>query len=173
MFGSWAEIVGGVLAVAGIPAFLENAEEFYELADVESAEIRSFLVAWLAAHGNDVVGTAELYSIAMDNALDIEGKTDQARKVKLGKLLSQLRDRRYTLSPGLIVRVAPAGDRQRALRWRLERCECGESGESLPLGPKAPTHARAHDGLAPNTHPDSQTHVPPHPEACDCRECIP
>jgi hypothetical protein len=45
-FEGWARVLGGVLDVAGIPGFLGNLTEFYELSDAEGAEIRGFLQAW-------------------------------------------------------------------------------------------------------------------------------
>jgi hypothetical protein len=61
-FEAWAEIVGGMVAFAGIPGFLGNLEALYEKADEGGAEWEGFLSAWWAACGEEPVTVAELSS---------------------------------------------------------------------------------------------------------------
>src|SRR5205823_12295978 len=42
-YGEWARVIGGILAYAGIPGFLANVQEFYELADTETAVWQGFV----------------------------------------------------------------------------------------------------------------------------------
>jgi putative DNA primase/helicase len=39
-FESWAGVLGGILHVAGIPGFLDNAAEFYKRSDAEGEKAR-------------------------------------------------------------------------------------------------------------------------------------
>jgi putative DNA primase/helicase len=63
-FESWSETMGGILDVAGVPGFLANAEELYELSDAEGTLWRSFVAAWWDRFGTAEVGTADLFPIA-------------------------------------------------------------------------------------------------------------
>ena len=97
-FESWSAILGGILNVAGIPGFLEDAEEFYENADSEGAEWRAFVYAWWDSFGNDQVVASDLLDLAEKRDLigfAISGNTIQSQKMRLGKALTRQRDRRF------------------------------------------------------------------------------
>lgn len=81
----------------------------------------------------DLAAAASLLTLAVspDSALDIEAKTEHARKVLFGKLLSRLRDRRYRIGDSLSVSVGQAGKRHQVALWRLLG-ECGGIGGSVP-----------------------------------------
>ena len=101
-FESWHRIVGGILDSAGIPGFLENRPELYRHVDQESEEWRAFVEAWWTAHQDRPVKAAELVSLVRDNDL-IPGlfasardpSNDRAMSLRLGKALSDRRDRCY------------------------------------------------------------------------------
>jgi hypothetical protein len=59
-FESWAEIVGGVLAFAGIEGFLGNLEELYSKADEGNAEWEAFLKEWWRQVGEDKITVKDL-----------------------------------------------------------------------------------------------------------------
>jgi putative DNA primase/helicase len=93
MFEDWAEVMGGILEVAGIAGFLGNLNELYQ-PDAESEAFAAFVVDWFCQFkdqwvtANNLVPTAQSY-------LDLGGGTEQAEKIKLGKLLAQNRDRLF------------------------------------------------------------------------------
>ena len=168
MFESWAATMGGILDVAGVPGFLENLTEFYETSDSEGSAWQSFIIAWWGAFGGRNVKVSDLWDeIKSDTALPIAGDSEQAQKIKLGKLLSDKRDRTFLVEvQGEIrqLRIERGDQKQRAYLWRLRECvsEC-ESNFTL-------AHMRAHartnsGGETTHTHsPDSPPDACPHPD---------
>jgi hypothetical protein len=59
-FDSWARVVGGVLAHAGIDGFLSNQDEFFEQTSDEDAEWEAFLSAWREDFGPQPITVAQL-----------------------------------------------------------------------------------------------------------------
>jgi hypothetical protein len=51
-FQGWTKTIGGMLAFAGAPDFLENLDELYNSVDEEAPEWRAFLVAWYGEFGD-------------------------------------------------------------------------------------------------------------------------
>jgi hypothetical protein len=167
MFERWSRVMGGIFTAAGIPGFLGNLLEFYEVADGEGAQIRAFLCGWWSKHRGDAVTVSELFGLATseDSTLDLEAKTEQGRRVKLGQLLSQLRDRQYTIDADLRVRVIQDGTRHRAGVWRLadvdgESGESGESHRSRQGDASVPLHVPARHGAGVDS-PNSPDSPPP------------
>jgi hypothetical protein len=108
-------VIGGVLEAAGIPGFLSNLEEFYELADHEGAVLREFVGLWWDKYRSQDVGTVELLPIAQTvEGLDLHGKDDGGMRRSLGKLLAKQRDRVIGTA-----RICMAGTVHRARRWKL------------------------------------------------------
>ncbi len=140
MFESWSRVMGSIFAVAGIPGFLSNLSEFYDTSDTEGADIRAFLATWWGTHGAHAVTVADLFTIATapDSALDVSAKTERGERVRLGRLLTSLRDRHYQLDSGLTVRVVAAGTVKHAALWRLEakrgESHAGDSPSHFPSG---------------------------------------
>jgi putative DNA primase/helicase len=130
MYDIWAETMGGILAVAGIEGFLENLQEFYESADAEGNAWRSFVSEWWEKWREQEVKTADLFALAMDTGMPLEGKTEQAQKVRLGQKIMEARDRVFAIEitggQRLSFRIEQVGKRQRAILWKL-KSECGES----------------------------------------------
>jgi hypothetical protein len=131
-FESWAGVIGGILRVAGIPGFLDNASEFYDRTDAEGEEVRAFIAAWWEKFAGREVGVAELWELGeeMGSAFLPEGKSERSQKVKFAGEIKKLRDRRFGR-----LRVESAGSRQRAALWRLVDVQVagrktGESRES-------------------------------------------
>ena len=98
MFETWAATIGGILGVAGIPGFLGNLDDFYTESDAEGAAWRSFILNWWERFGAKEVRVSELWeAIKDDTTLPISGDTEQAQKIRLGKLLADKRDRVFSV----------------------------------------------------------------------------
>jgi hypothetical protein len=117
MYERWAEVMGGILAVAGVDGFLANREQFYKRADPEGAEHRAFLAAWWSRHADGHVTTSELLKV--DPLPSRIEESERGRGHRLGKLLSALCDRHFGLGDGLTVRIERVGEVQGAALWRL------------------------------------------------------
>ena len=65
-YENWAQVLGGVLEVAGIEGFLGNLDEMMEASDGEGAVWRSFVSAWWDRFGTAEVGTSDLYETGAD-----------------------------------------------------------------------------------------------------------
>src|SRR5260370_28383644 len=59
-FGAWVEVIGGVLACAGVDGFLDNLTQLYEEIDVEGPQWTGFLEMWLLKLGRKDCTTAPL-----------------------------------------------------------------------------------------------------------------
>jgi putative DNA primase/helicase len=119
-YENWAQVIGGVLEVAGIGGFLGNLEEMMRASDSEGPVWRSFVAAWWDRLGTAEVGTANLYEVALfcEPPLQLGPGNDQSRRIRLGKALVRLRDRVFHLGP-MAVRVQACGTLQNAQRWQL------------------------------------------------------
>ncbi len=116
MFESWAEVMDGIIHVAGIEGFLNNLNEFYEESDAEGSTWRGFVAVWWDRFENREVGVSELWNLIsdLDEPLDLGQGNDKSQKTRLGKLLVRMRDRQFDN-----LRIVKAGERQRANLWRL------------------------------------------------------
>ena len=88
-YENWAQVLGGVLEVAGIEGFLGNLDEMMEASDGEGAVWRSFVSAWWDRFGTAEVGTNDLYETGARPA-----------------------SRRCRLDPATIARSAPGSARR-------------------------------------------------------------
>ncbi|MFB3882441.1 MAG: hypothetical protein ACE149_14335 [Armatimonadota bacterium] len=98
-FEGWANVMGGVLAHAGIPGFLGNAEELYEAADIEGNEWREFVAAWWQVHQDRWVSAKDLLELALDRELlgsVIGDKSLRSQQIRLGLALAAARDRQFS-----------------------------------------------------------------------------
>src|SRR5262245_11863466 len=119
-FESWAMTVGGILKIAGIDGFLSNLNDFYEASDDEGASWRAFVTAWFAKFESSPVGVSSLYGLISSSEEPIEiglGEgTEQSRKIRLGKRLTQMRERVFG---GF--RISEAGKVNGAKQWKLTK----------------------------------------------------
>ena len=95
-FQSWADVIGGILLVAGIPGFLENREEVYAVVDADQGIWRAFIGSWWERFGEQRVESSHLFDLATERRLLTElrgGRTDQGSRVALGVAISGMRDR--------------------------------------------------------------------------------
>src|SRR5207248_9620425 len=95
MFEVWGRVIGGILRVAEIPGFLGNLAAFYDASDTEGAALRAFVAAWWGRFAERKVGVAELYGLATEGAgeLDLGDKGERSQRIRLGRILGELRDR--------------------------------------------------------------------------------
>lgn len=128
MFEAWTNVMGGILEASGINGFLGNLIDFYDTTDFEGAATRGFIAAWWERYKSNAVGVADVWELATgpDSSLDLGDKGERSQKIRLGKLLGELRDRHYQIESALTVRVAAAGHAQRAQLWQLIPVESGE-----------------------------------------------
>ena len=121
MYEDWSRVIGGILAVAGIPGFLGNLNDAYAHADAESDDTRILIEAWWAAERNRAITAAEIFPLVIQHSipLDLGNGGDRAQRTKFGQALARLRDRRYTLDSGTTVVVVAGGKRHGAQLWEL------------------------------------------------------
>ena len=70
-FSAWAEIIGGVLAYAGVDGFLDNLTQLYDETDVEGPQWTGFLEMWLLKLDKKDYTTAEIIE-AIKKEKDLE-----------------------------------------------------------------------------------------------------
>jgi putative DNA primase/helicase len=106
-FEDWSALMGGMLAVAGIPGFLGNLEELYQEADVEGEMWREFVGAWWEAHGEQPKRPAELLDLCLRHELMLPVLGDgspRSQQTRLGGALRGARDRVFR---GVRIALAP------------------------------------------------------------------
>ena len=118
-FERYVDVIGGLLETAGIPGFLENVDDIRATADADGRAWKIFLELWSNEHGDSEVGVSDLYNTlgaAPDilAALDLGDGNANSLRARLGKQLSQQRDRIFDGRRLELVR-----SRQGANRWRL------------------------------------------------------
>ena len=118
-FEGWAQVMGGILAVAGVPGFLGNLEEMYERADAEGTVWRGFVALWWDRFGTRHVGAADLYELALQSSIPLARGDEHAKRTSLGQALRRMRDRIYTTG-GQRLRVQHVGSAHGVQRWGLE-----------------------------------------------------
>lgn len=128
MFEEWSRMMGGILAVAGLPGFLGNLEAFYQASDVEGAAWRAFVAAWWDRHGETAVGVRDLWAVVAPSDgdpidLGLGDGNERSQKIKLGKRLAEARDRQWGG-----YRVVDGGTSHRAQGWRLAPVGEGREG---------------------------------------------
>jgi putative DNA primase/helicase len=169
-YESWAQVIGGVLDVAGIEGFLGNLDEMIEASDADGAMWRSFVSAWWDRFGSAEVGTGELYGLAQmtEPPLPLGSGNEKSQRIRLGKALGKMRDRVFDIA-GTKVRVQLLGELHHAKRWQLTR-----EGEQASLSSK-----RAGECLVCHGNVGLE-HSPAYPldnkgsgECWECRECFP
>ena len=89
-YETWAQTVGGILDVAGVPGFLANAAKKRERADGDAAEWKAFCQEWYEEHALGIVGVKNLYDLAVEKQLlpwITSAETEQGGRQKLGHAL--------------------------------------------------------------------------------------
>ncbi len=97
-FEPWSQVVGGILATAGVPDFLADRNESQEYADSEEADWHGFVEAWSEKYGGTPVTAGDLMALAGDRKLfnlDPGSTSDRRARVSFSSSLTRRRDRRY------------------------------------------------------------------------------
>ena len=121
-FEGWAQVLGGILDVAGVPGFLGNLEDMYERADAEGSGWRVFIAQWWERFGTQPVGVADLFELAGQTDLPLARGDERAKRTSLGQALRRTRDRIFMVGE-LRLRVTAAGNLRRAQQWQLALTE--------------------------------------------------
>ena len=175
-FEAWTEIVGGMVAYAGIPGFLGNLSALYDKADEGNAEWEEFLLAWWETFEEEPVTVAQLAKRVetadeLREALppDLAEAFDKSKgsfSRRLGNALSKRSGTRYGEDA---LRVVKAGELRRAVRWKLDKgsSECEFVSFVSLYNPSAGKNSGENGGAetknrseGPETNsPNSQTHT--------------
>jgi TOTE conflict system primase-like protein len=135
-FEGWASVVGGALEVAGYDGFLANLDEFYEVGDTESSDLREFVASWWAKFGSAPKSAAELMSLRRDLGLMADlptGASERSALTTFGIKLRSMRDRVFDGK-----RVALSPDREKPYCLKLLEagaCSSSDSPEHHSTGP--------------------------------------
>ncbi|MFN4282414.1 MAG: toprim domain-containing protein [Alphaproteobacteria bacterium] len=151
-YEKWAQVIGGVLEVAGIEGFLGNLDEMMEASDSEGAAWRAFVSGWWDRFGTAEVGTVDLFEIAqtLEPLLPLGTGNDQSQRVRLGRALPKMRDRIFRCGDHDL-RLASAGKYQGAARWRLQIAPSADgSGSASAENPVRVADSR--EGWSDNPH---------------------
>jgi len=123
-YEAWSSVIGGILQAAGIEGFLANREELYRRTDAETEEWRIFVAAWWETHADAPLKASDLFQLALQwdllssvFATARDNASERALKTRLGKALSQRRDRRYG---NFFVRTLGQDSHQKTALYRLE-----------------------------------------------------
>lgn len=91
-FERWASVMGGILAVAGVPGFLENTDDFYEAARGEGGTSwRSFVEEWWRRFGTDWVSAGDLIPVATQVELPFKQREETKQRTELGAEIAKRR----------------------------------------------------------------------------------
>jgi len=97
-FERWAQIIGSILELSGIPGFLGNLEALYEAADVEGESWREFVSTWWDEHGEVPKKVSDLNALCESHDLMVAIRGDgsaKSQQTRLGHALLSKRDRVY------------------------------------------------------------------------------
>lgn len=144
-FESWTEVMGGILAAAGIDGFLANADELLAASDPGSTAWQQFVEAWAARWPGVPVGVGDLYGIAKDIEGFPLGRQDGERSQKTA-LGMGIRRRRDAVFGGW--KIMASGVAHQASKWRVERVEVPlfeGSPQGSPLKP-IDSHSKGEPG---------------------------
>jgi putative DNA primase/helicase len=118
MFESWAQVIGGILSVAGVPGFLDNLDDLRQGTDIGATSWREFVSRWVGRYGLKTVGVSNLWEL-IDNPDPLDLGFDRTKDVPSQKTSfgQKLVGRR-----GQVIgeyRLIEEGERHRAKQWRL------------------------------------------------------
>jgi hypothetical protein len=151
-YESWAEVNGGILDVAGIPGFLENADRVYAVADREIAAWEEFCAAWWEDSQDRPVGVDQLFGLATRERLLLDiwsGKNNHSGRTRFGIALKRMRDR---IVGDYRILGAEVDPHTKTARHRLEdlRGVRGVAGGLSDLDSETNEHSKVDFGQQPN-----------------------
>jgi len=129
-FERWSGVMGGVLAVAGVPGFLGNLNELYESADTDGQMWREFTGAWWETYHDEPKKVADLNQFCEErdlmNSVRGEGSA-RSQQTRLGKALGVKRDRVFN---GLAIKRITQGEKKHGVLYALEPSNGGNRLDS-------------------------------------------
>lgn len=140
-YESYTEIMGGILAHAGVEGFLGGRERLYSDADSDVPDWSAALEAWYEIYGKRPVSAKELYALFSERYLlqDLyDGRTENAAYQRIGKALKEKRDRVFG---GYKLIFANRDRVTKSNTYRLKKISTEEVGKSPPRPTAHPANA--------------------------------
>ena len=138
----WAQIVGGILDVAGIPGFLANAEALRGTVTGADALVPALVVHWWAAvEDRPLVAAAvrEWFDAeSVEQPWKLDDATPQGRGRQISEEMVKLVGQRHWLQDGRQVEVVTAEGRVDGKPKRAWRLVLVDDGEAPPPAPRTP-----------------------------------
>ena len=130
-FEHWANVIGGVLQVAGVQGFMENRAAFYDRSDAEASDWRALISEWWNRYGSRPMTSRDIWQLIVDVDIPIHlGKgTDHAQKILVGKQLTANIDKRFMLNDKMV--LLGKGDKCRT-GWHYKLTPLALDGTELP-----------------------------------------
>lgn len=128
-FERWARVMGGIIALTGLPGFLQNMKEADANLDQEVLEWRALLDHWYGLRSTkdgqwlypgEVLGWVASLQVLVEL---LDGKTDGAKASAMGRALTRIRGRVF--GSFRVVRKQGA----KGYQYAVERIDRGEGGE--------------------------------------------
>ena len=119
-YESWAEVLGGILEVAGIPGFLGNTDQVYSAAEQETANWAEFCHVWGDETQGHPVGSDFLFRLAVRERMLLSlrgGHNEHSARTRFGLALGKMRDR---VVDKFRIRRAEPDLHNKGQRYRLE-----------------------------------------------------
>jgi hypothetical protein len=120
-FDSWAQVVGGVLGVAGVSGFLDDRERLYSESDRQTSEWSAMCEHWWNAYKDHPITAKEVFEVAKLNSLLLSlwgGRSPLAAQQRIGHALADMRDRVFG---GYRIRPAGRDSVTKNFSYRIER----------------------------------------------------
>ncbi len=139
-FEMWVEMVGGILAHAGLPDFHANREKLYRGADTESTQWEGFLARWVELYGNqpktvsqikDDLTSPDGFEGVLPEVLSYAIRSDKVNPNKIGRAF---RAKEGTYFGDQDLRLCRAGEHHRAILWTVASAARAKSGEYDEFG---------------------------------------
>jgi hypothetical protein len=120
-FERWSEVIGGVLAVAGVDGFLANLDQLYQQADQQTENWREFTSAWWVAFGETDKQVSDLNDFCEGRNLMLKVRGDgppRSQQVRLGNALLRCRDRWF--GDLRVVKAEPSSKHKGVTYYRVD-----------------------------------------------------
>jgi len=92
-FTAWAEVMGGILGVAGIHGLLDNSDDFYEETNEQNGEDAAFLNAWYSRSQFMETSIADLVHLVNEQNIMIDiiqSGNERSQQIRLGKHVARI-----------------------------------------------------------------------------------
>jgi hypothetical protein len=134
-FDEWTQTVGGILAYAGVGAFLDNLNQLYDEVDTDEVAWEAFLAAWHARFGEDAIRIAKVKDALTDGAVELREALPEdllealdSQKGSFAKKFGRALAKRAGAVFGHF-RLDRAGTEGHSGLWRVRHGDYGEDGD--------------------------------------------